>query len=133
MFRRSWQAHTREQYRLLLPTFVIAIGKGTADVFNTISQPNDTAGIKGLKVLQRGRSYRQRTTCGHNPTYVQNRSRDSPALRQLVTGCQSHKQLSDRSTPALGESGCKPVGTTPGVVFCAVVGPDGEVELDVAF
>jgi hypothetical protein len=64
MFRRSWQAHTREQYRLLLPTFVIAIGKGMADVFNTISQPNDTAGIQGLKVLLRGRSDRQRPLAG---------------------------------------------------------------------
>jgi hypothetical protein len=64
MFRRSWQAHTREQLRLLRPAFVIAIGKGTADVFNTVSQSNDTAGITGFKVLERGRSDRQRPPAG---------------------------------------------------------------------
>jgi hypothetical protein len=64
MFRRSWQAHTRDQYRLLRPTFVIAIGKGTADLFNAVSQPNDTAGIRGPKVLEIGRSDRQRPPAG---------------------------------------------------------------------
>ncbi len=59
MFRQSWQAHTREQYRLLRPTFVIAIGKGPADIFDSVSDSSDTAGMK-LEVLERGRSDRQR-------------------------------------------------------------------------
>ncbi len=59
MFRQSWQAHTREQYRLLRPAFVIAIGKGPADVFVSVSDSRETAEMK-LKVLERGRSDRQR-------------------------------------------------------------------------
>jgi hypothetical protein len=59
MFRRSWQAHTEDQFRLLRPAFVVAIGKGTADVFASASDSHDTAGIK-LNVLERGRSDRQR-------------------------------------------------------------------------
>ena len=63
MFRRSWQAHTGEQYRLLRPALVIAVGKGTADIFGRVSEPRDTTDIK-LRVLERGPSDRQRPPIG---------------------------------------------------------------------
>jgi hypothetical protein len=39
--------------------FVIAVGKGTADIFRSVSDSSDTAGLK-LKVPGRGCSDRQR-------------------------------------------------------------------------
>ena len=59
MFHQSWQAHTREQYRLLRPRFAIAIGSTTADRFETVSDSHDTAGVKVFR-LKRARSDRQR-------------------------------------------------------------------------
>jgi hypothetical protein len=59
MFHQSWQAHTREQYRLLRPEFVIAIGSTTADRFEAVSSTHDTAGARVFR-LKRARSDRQR-------------------------------------------------------------------------
>lgn len=59
MFRRSWQAHTGNQFVLLRPAFVIVVGKGTADIFSSVSDSSITAELK-LRVLERGRSDRQR-------------------------------------------------------------------------
>ncbi len=36
MFRRSWLAHTQEQYRLLQPRFVIALGHTTEGIFQDL-------------------------------------------------------------------------------------------------
>ncbi len=59
MFRQSWQAHTKEQYRLLRPAFVVAIGSTAADRFEAVSGTHNTADVKTFR-LKRARSDRQR-------------------------------------------------------------------------
>ncbi len=59
MFRQSWQAHTGAQYRLLRPSFVIAIGSTAADRFETVSSRRDAAAVRTFS-LKRARSDRQR-------------------------------------------------------------------------
>lgn len=57
-YRESWREHTGKQYRLLRPTFVIALGIETFDKFKAVSSVSDTTGVRLFK-LKRKRNDQQ--------------------------------------------------------------------------
>ncbi len=58
MYRQSWQEHTGEQYSVLRPRFVVALGLTTFNWFKTVSSVSDTTGVRVFR-LERSRNDRQ--------------------------------------------------------------------------